>query len=391
MLRPYQQDSVEAMVSDLIVPGNSIVCLPTGGGKSWVIAEFADLLSTPILILAPSKELVEQDIDKLIKCGVSKNDIGIFTASLKSKTIKKFTFAIVNSAYRKPELFRDFKIVIVDECDKINTKDNRTMYRELFTKMGNPKVYGLTATPYRNATQTTYSSGYLTTKTKLMVLSREDGFWDRIIYNQDNADLTPEYLCPLKYETNPIVDQYKIPMLSNLSDYDQEKYSKQIEPLRYKVVEATINAKSRFRSILVFCPSIQMADELHQIFTGSGLITGKTKPKERQEILDNFRNGTLQLVFNVEVLTTGFDHPSLDCIVLLRPTKSIRLYYQILGRGVRQAPGKEYCTIIDLTGTTTLLGGIDKIRLKNIDDNWELMTQGRCWHGEVISSFIKRR
>jgi DNA repair protein RadD len=116
----------------------------------------------------------------------------------------------------------------------------------------------------------------------------------------------------------------------------------------------------------------------------SAVVTGKTNKVLREKIISDFKDGTIKYVFNVGVLTTGFDHPSLDCIVLLRPTKSITLYYQMLGRGVRTAAGKKHCKIIDLTSTVQHLGRVETIQLLKEKGKWELISETGRWHNQQL-------
>jgi DNA repair protein RadD len=106
-------------------------------------------------------------------------------------------------------------------------------------------------------------------------------------------------------------------------------------------------------------------------------------------IIDDFKSGKIKTVFNVGVLTCGFDHPSLDCIILVRPTKSIRLYYQMLGRAVRICKGKNYGTLIDLTGTSKHIGRIESIRIRQIDGKWHLFTSQGQMDSKVLYTFEK--
>jgi DNA repair protein RadD len=380
------------MLLDASKPGNSIISLPTGSGKSHIISAFADELNEDILILAPSKELVEQDIEKLKQAGVSPEEIGVYTASLNSKTIKKFTFGIVQSVFKHPELFTHFKFVLIDECHEVDPNNPKTMYRNLIRKMGSPKVIGLTATPWRNVVKQQWIPGRMTSVTSLEILCRaKSGFWDRIIYNKNNADLTPEYLCPIYYETGTLINPDRIPVKG--TDYDISKYSMitSLNDYRTKIINAVYNARGRFNSILVFCPSIENANWLKGIIPGSEVVTGKTPKKERTRIINGFKDGSIKIVLNVEVLTTGFDHPALDCIILNRPTKSIGLYYQMLGRGVRQHPNKKECTVIDLSGTYQKLGGIADIAVEPNLGEWDLKTSNKYWNGVEIARFTKQR
>ena len=137
---------------------------------------------------------------------------------------------------------------------------------------------------------------------------------------------------------------------------------------------------------MVFCSSVEQAERLQKLVEGAKVVTAKTSKKERIEIIKDFREGRIQTVFNVGVLTTGFDFPELDCIVLLRPTQSIGLYYQMLGRGVRVAPQKKGCAVMDLTGTVKRLGRIETIKLVK-QEKWELISETGSWHNFPLYDF----
>lgn len=391
MLRPYQERAVQAMLSDFENKNkNSVVVMPTGSGKSWIIAEFAKRINQDVLIMTRSQELVKQDMEKLMMAGVSRDEIGVFAASLNEKTIKKYTFAIINSAKNHKSLFHHFKTVIVDECHDVSTENDETMYRELFRSMGHPKVYGLSATPYRNISYDRWEGGDLVKTTKLKIITRSGSFWDEIIYCLNNKDLTPEYLCPLDYKNNVLVKQSDIKMSG--MDFNQDYYSPMISKHARDIHRIIDSLEQSHNSLIVFCPTIKFATGMSMVRDNSRLVTGETPKKERNQIINDFRNGAIKTVFNVGVLTTGFDHPPLDCIVCLRPTASVGLYQQMVGRGVRQYTGKTKCDIVDLTGNSMNFGGVDKINLKKIDGEWELLSPGHCWDGEIVSQIrVKSR
>lgn len=119
--RPYQKEAVERMFWNLEEPENSFISIAQGGGKSVVIAEFARKYNKPILILQPNKELLEQNVDKLLKY-VPQSEIGIYSASKNSKEINTFTFGTIQSIYKNPEKFKGFGVAIVDEADLIDPK-----------------------------------------------------------------------------------------------------------------------------------------------------------------------------------------------------------------------------------------------------------------------------
>ena len=128
--------------------GNDLLSLPTGSGKSIVIAEIANALNQDILILQPTKEILEQNKKKLMAY-VDRKDIGVFSASMGEKEIRKYTFATIGSVYKVPERFAHFRLVLLDECHLLNPKATGSMFGRFLAGMNNPKVVGLTATPYR--------------------------------------------------------------------------------------------------------------------------------------------------------------------------------------------------------------------------------------------------
>jgi len=133
-LRPYQQLAVNAILEDLKRPGNSICVAATGAGKSVIIAEVARQLNSKILILVPSVEILRQNFDK-ISLFFPREDIGIFSASANEKTIKKITLAMIQSCCKKPELFVDFDLVLVDECHNIPVRNMESMYMSFFNSI----------------------------------------------------------------------------------------------------------------------------------------------------------------------------------------------------------------------------------------------------------------
>ena len=146
-LRPYQSDALARITADLALPGASIVVAPTGSGKSHIIAAAA-LLRRPVLILQPSRELLSQNMAKLAAV-IGEDDIGVYSASFGRKDIKTFTFATIQSVYKKPELFQDVQFIIVDECHLVSPQNIDGMFSSFLSRLPNIKVLGLTATPYR--------------------------------------------------------------------------------------------------------------------------------------------------------------------------------------------------------------------------------------------------
>lgn len=391
-LRPYQKDAVRAIERDLPLPGSALVVMPTASGKSHVIASTAAAM-TPVLILQPSRELLAQNKAKLSLL-VDEKDIGIYSASFKQKDIKTFTFATIQSVYKHGALFKHIPLVIIDEAHGLAPRSLGTMYQTFLKDMGNPKVIGLTATPYRlEVGYYKEKDGSLMQATMLKMINRsrhksqKEVFWKRIIYNISHETLLQQgYLSPIEYVYMPLMHYSEIPVNISHSDYNLEAYAKAIVGREADIINTIGEAQRRFKSVLVFCATVAQAMELQKVIKGSEIVTAKTHAKIRPQIIEGFKNGSIKTVFNVGTLTTGFDHPSLDCIILLRPTRSLVLYQQILGRLTRLAPGKTKGTLIDLTGTAKALGRVETFELYlNERRLWDLRTEKHNgWHDRIL-------
>lgn len=391
-LRDYQKAAVDKVMWAMQLAGNDIVTLPTGAGKSIVIAEVGHRYGGDVLILQPSKEILAQNRDKL-SLYVPWWQIGTYSASFNSKNIRKFTFATIGSVYKTPELFRHFKLVLVDECHAINQKNEESMFAQFFAGMGTPKVVGFTATPYRNVpgAHALPNGASIRQMTLKLMVRMKPFFWSRMLYNINNAELVVAgYLSPLVYDDCSVIEHEQIPFNRSLSDFDLDVYEEKLKIHIPDVLARIRECERECRSVLVFCSSIGQAQMMSAATPGSRWVSGKTPARERDAIINGFKNGQVKTVFNMGVLTTGFDHPGLDCIVLVRPTKSLSLYYQMLGRGVRIATGKRHCLAVDFSGTVQKMGPIERIELvkerqaefKN--PVWELYAGGKRWHNRPL-------
>lgn len=392
-LRDYQKEALEKIKFGLTLPGNDLLQLPTGAGKSIVIAELANYLNQDILILQPTKEILDQNRAKLAQF-VAESEIGVYSASLGEKIIKKYTFATIGSIYKVAQDFKHFKIVLIDEAHLLNPKDTGSMFGKFLKEIGVEKVVGFTATPYRIFP--TYFTDYegkqgagLYRASAIKMLTRVTPFfWSRIIFSINPGDLIDQgYLCPLKYVDKTVIKSDLIPLNKSKTDFDLEAYDKMVSKIDTDVVALISEACLKHKSVLVFCNSISQSERLQGYFFNSRSVSSKSKPKEREEIINGFKDKEFQIVFNVGVLTTGFDFPELDCIVLLRPTRSVALYYQMLGRGVRKAPGKEFCTVYDWSDCVKRIGRLETIRLQKVEGKWDIVTETQNWHGKELYRF----
>jgi len=376
-LRQYQEEAVESIVdycSNFRDGGGGIVVLPTGSGKTLVIAEATRRLNLNTLIICNNMELVKQDVDKLSHF-VDKDEIGIYSASLKSKQIKKFTVGTIQSIYKKVNLFSNFGLVIVDECDLF--VEDQKMFGKLVALIQFYKMYlvGLTATPYRMEVDTSfdYSNRRLYSESTLQMLTNFSP-WRECLYVANQEDLLKQnYLTPVE-----IVLQQEFVNLSYVkskgNDYDMDDYTwrfKVKEDIALKII--TRMAKER-TGVIVFCTNIDQAQRMSETFNkqnystnlfdkvlSSRAIFSGMKEEDRKLAVEDFKSGKINVLFNIDILTRGFDYEKLDCAVLIRPTKSISLYVQMLGRVSRKYLGKEKSILIDLAGSSKKFGSVDEI------------------------------
>ena len=389
-LRSYQQEAMEAIAADLDLPGASIVVLPTGSGKSHVIAAAA-LLRHPVLILQPSVELVAQNRAKLALL-VPESDIAVYSASFGTKDIGAFTFATIQSIYKRPELFKDVKLIIVDECHLVAPRNIHGMLMKFLTGLRGVKIIGLTATPFRIELTYVKEGDQLYAASGVKMINRtrikdtNNSFWARILYVKSHAELVRDgYLCPLEYVHDALLPYETIPVNLSHSDFDLSSYSEAVIGFEAQILRTIAEAQRRYKSVLIFCADVAQAKRLSEIVKDSKCVTGDTDKKDRAWIIERFKLGATQTVFNVGCLTTGFDKPDLDCIILLRPVRSPILYLQMLGRGSRVAEGKTKCTVIDLTGSCKALGAIESFEVFRNNGLWDVRSEKvHGFHGRLL-------
>jgi DNA repair protein RadD len=345
--------------------------LPTGSGKSLVIANIARELEEPTLVFQPTKEILEQNFAKLLAYGC---EAGIYSASLNSKKIRELTFATIGSVKSHPDAFRQFKNIIVDECHLVNPK--KGMYKDFLGAIGG-KVLGLTATPYRLTTD-----GYGGSILKFLTRTRPRVFKEVIHVTQNGELFDQGYLAQLRYLSMNGFDSSQIQLNSTGADYDDGSVRRYYEKVGFidnlnGVVDRCL--ESGRRNVLVFTRFIEESQALVDSLNGQAeIVTGKTPKREREGIIDRFRSGQTRVVSNVGVLTVGFDFPELETILMARPTMSLALYYQIIGRGIRIHPGKEYSLIVDLCDNFPKFGKVEDLELeRETQVKWIVTSSGR--------------
>jgi DNA repair protein RadD len=362
-LRDYQRAAVDAAYTFCSErpTENPCVVLPTGAGKSMVIATLcreAVEHGADVIVLAHVKELLQQISDHLLAVDPLL-PVGIYSAGLGEKDPDKpVVVAGIQSAYRAPERFRPPGLIIIDEAHRIPI-EGEGMYRTFLAaqRERNPEVrmIGLTATPYRTG------SGLICSPSNIL---------NAVAYEAQVRELTERgYLSKLCYR-GPM----KQIDFSNLHVRQGEFIPEEVAAIMEDdevTVQALIDllgaAESR-KSVLVFASGIKHGKNIATLIrendpymAGVAEVYGDTPDDERARAIADFRAGRLKYLVNVDVLTMGFDAPGVDCVALLRPTYSEALWYQMVGRGLRIAEGKKDCLVMDFGGNAERHGPIEDL------------------------------
>ena len=350
--------------------GNPIVEASVGAGKSVMIASACqradgEFPGTRILVLQPQKELLQQNLQKLV--GVwPEVDVGVYSASVGRKQLgRQVTYATIDSIYKRGLELGRVDMIHVDECHLIPTKDAgkwRTLLADIRKHSPHARVIGWTGTPFRG------NGVWLT--------AGDSPVFTHIASSVKMAELLQlGYLAPLvpapaatRIESADVRmsgDDYVISELAKAVDKDD---------LTAAACDEIVLLGSGRRAWLVFCVTVEHAVHVSQALqargVACGVVTGETPKDTRDRMIASLRSGRIRALVNVAVLTTGFDAPLVDAIFLLRPTKSPVLYNQIAGRGMRVLGadiaesiknGKANCLWADFTDTTALQGPVDKL------------------------------
>jgi len=335
--------------------GNPVVVLPTGAGKSLLIAlliQQALEFGGRVVVLAHRKELLQQNADEIrgLILGV---DVGIYSAGLKSREIHNaVVVAGIQSVYRKAEDLGRRHLVIVDEAHLISDLEE-SMYGQFLSAMKaneGLRIVGLTATPFR---------------TGAGPICGPERIFQRVVFEAKTAQLIAEgFLCPI---TNKVADaEVNTDKVSLRGGEFVESEMQAAFDVDEKIVMACqeIIAKCHDRkSILIFASGVHHAEQIADFLNSEGehasVVTGETLDIERSTILQRFKSQELRFLVNVDVLTTGFNAKCVDAIVILRATMSPGLFCQEVGRGLRLHPSKVNCLLLDFGGNIARHGSID--------------------------------
>lgn len=357
-LRDYQQKAVDKTIAFFRKKRDpAVIVLPTGAGKSLVIAELARVARGRVLVLAHVKELVEQNHEKFESYGL---DAGIYSAGLNKKDRdQKVIFGSIQSvANASEDFFEDFNIVIIDECHRVGL-EQETQYAQVVKKLRDRNeglcILGLTATPYRLGMGWIFNYSHTGVER-----TKEPRFFKQSVF-----ELPLEYMIRNKYLTPPV--KVDIPVtsydFSEITESGRKYTVDEIEKILHKqrrltplIVKNVVDITETYdrQGVMLFSSTVSHAQEIleHLPEGEAQIILGDTEHSERDKIIEEFKNRQIKYLVNVSVLTTGFDAPHVDVIAILRPTDSVSLYQQIIGRGLRLDPGKKDCFVLDYTGVT---------------------------------------
>lgn len=351
--------------------GNPIVNAVVGAGKSILIAALAqramtEYPGTRILVIVHQKELLEQNLEKL-QAVWPEAHVGIHSASKGRKDLHHdIIYATIGSIYKKASQIGRIDLVLADECHLINSKEAgiwRSFLSELKRYNPNVRTIGWTGTPFRG-----------------------DGVWltagDEPLFYGIAAKVTMRELIDLGFLAPLVPGGVQMTMSAEgvavvNGDYKISELAARVdrEELINAACDEMVALAANRKRWLVFCVTVDHARNVCRALLARGIkadvVSAETPKSERERIIDDFRAGRIRALCNVAVLTTGFDVPAVDCIALLRNTKSPVLYVQIAGRGMRvlganiqesAQRGKSDCLWLDFTDTTSKLGPVDAIQ-----------------------------
>lgn len=361
-LRANQEEATQHCVDIMNFPKPcaQLVVLPTGLGKGLVQAEVAKRIDFPLIILCPSKELLEQNHIKLKEFGVEHT---VCSASVGLRDVSKLTLATIGSIKNNYKEFKELGIkgILIDE-GHLMVKSG-SMIRKFIKKAGITQVVGLTATPCVN--ESVMGEG-----TVIKMLNKVKWrLYTNIRYVYQIKDAVREgYWSPLKYK---VVNSDETLLVSNASGsdytlesqksfYDGNDFNKKIKDELKELQDAGR------KSTIIFVPSIEEAEKLYGEIPNSAIVHSKMTKEERIFMVESFKSLDIPVIISIGILRIGFDHPQLDSIIMASPTMSVNIYYQAIGRAVRLHEDKEDALIVDLSGNYGRFGPIENFTYEKL-------------------------
>ena len=350
----------------------SLIVLPTAWGKSILTAYVAKETNDKILVLQPSKELLEQNYKKyLMLCGDDFDvNAAIYSASFNSRHIARVTYATIGSIKNIGETFKKygFTKMLIDEAH-LYPREADSMLGKFLADSGITHVLGITATPLKLQAYGSRENHH----SKLVMLtsrSRKGNFYREIIHvGQVQEMVERRYWSPLRYEKLNF-DTSELVFNTAKSEYTDESVKRAYDANNVTdTIDAVLKRYTDRRHVIVFMPSVEDAVRFASRYRDAAAIYGDMDKVDRQRKIEDFKAGKIRTIFNVRVLSTGFDFTGIDLIILGISTASIALYYQIIGRATRIDPGKTDALIVDIGGNIDRFGKVEDI----------IFEKGRQW------------
>ena len=363
-IRPYQEEALDAIWNYFSAgkEGNPVIAHPTGVGKSLLPAIFIERImkawpTQRFLLLSHVSELIKQNAE-VLQFVWPNCPLGIYSAGLKLKqAAMPIVYAGIQSAIKNPMIFGYRDIIFIDECHLVS-QDDSSMYLTFIAamKLINPKVkiIGMSATPFR------MGHGYITDNGAIFT----DIVHDLTGIQGFNRLIAEGYLAPLiPVRTKTELDVSNVGIQKNEFIASQLQNAVDKQEITYAGLRELVDAAQNRRSWLIFSSGIEHAEHIASMLSSFGIDCAAVHSKQKSDYNDAaikaFKNNELRSIVNFSKLTTGFNHPGIDCIADFRPTLSIPLHVQKLGRGTRPAEGKENCLVLDFSRNVPRLGPIN--------------------------------
>lgn len=361
-LRPYQCSSMSTLKSAYRKSKRVLFVLPTGGGKTAIFTSIAQNSPKRVLILAHRKELIEQISERL------EAPHGIIMSSVASDYTQRIQVGSVQSVVKRLQYINP-EFIIIDEAHHAVAGQ----YEKIMAAFPDVFVLGVTATPCR-----------------LDGKGLAHAFDDMIEGPSIKGLIDMGYLCKAKVYASEL-DLAKIKSVGG--DYNRAELEERM--LKTHITGDAVNTWRKYaneKQTIVFCVSIKHATMVTNMFTLLGhkaeMISSHNSKEERETVINNFKEKRTKLLVSVDIISEGFDVPSCEAIILLRPTKSLSLYMQQVGRGLRTFEGKQHAIILDHAGNCFKHGlptqhrewelTHDKVRAAQ-QTKWELRQCKRCY------------
>lgn len=382
VLRPNQKycvdKSVEYFNEKKVKP--KLIVAPVAAGKSLLIAATVMALNAPCLILQPSKELLEQNYSKLESFGIK---ACIYSASKQRKEVGNIIYATLGSIKNKGKFLKEYGIkhILIDEAH-LYPANLESVFRKFMLELNVTSCLGFTATPIRLVSRGNVTDRY----SELNMLHKGiPRFFSDILHVIPISEMIENgYWKKLEYQEYDLTDKV-LQLNQRGSEYTDESItlwsSKKIVSTEVKKHVDLQLAKGK-KAIIVFLQTLKECKEISMFTPDSVVIHGGMTKEDRNKAIKDFKSGKIKVAFSVNVLTTGFDYPELDCLILARPTMSLALYYQMIGRITRIHPLGAIGTIIDLVGNVKRFGKIEELNVDYIDGyGWAMFSKNKLLTG----------